>query len=111
MTALRVHPVERTGRIVVEAPDTSGSLRTAFVYRWTTNVLACEVWSVLRTVDLGDGISTARHSWHTTPAAACQAAVREFMPAGYGAPPFAPSMLLRRPIAPTGFLLADQVTA
>ncbi len=109
MSRLVVHPVERLGRVVVDGVDAPGSLRTVFVSRWSTDVLGCEVWCVLSTVELGEGRSVARREWYTTPAAACAAAVRRFTTAGYGLAPFAPSTLIRRPIAPTGFVLADEV--
>lgn len=111
MTSLVVHPTTRLGKVVLDAPDASGRTRSVFISRWATDVLGCEVWCVLSTVDLGDGASKASHRWFTTPAQACQAAVRVFQVAGYGPAPVAPSMLLRHPIAPTGFVLADGVRA
>lgn len=111
MSRLVARPVEQLGRIVLDAPDSSGSMRTVFVSRWATDILACEVWLVLSTVDLGGGRQIADRQWFTTPAAACAAAVRRYTPAGYGPAPFAPSSLIRRPIAPTGFVLAAEVRA
>ena len=102
-TRIVVTPVERVGRVIVDAISVLGSTKRTHVERWSTDVLGCEVRSVHHPGE-------ERHRrWFTTPGAACELAARTYTIAGFGVPPIGAPTLLTRPIQPTGWIIADGV--
>ena len=99
---LVAHPMEKQGEVLLSAPRLD-ELVTVVVERWSTDVLDVEAWCVVE-------VGRERHrKWHCTPGRAADDALRHFTIVGHGDPPCAARTLIRRPLVPRGFRIADEV--